>query len=77
MTNSNKPVVLYLGKARIEKWLYNEDIEVAYLDFVVDHPALGSANNVRTSAIVKKDEDGCIETRNTIYKPATISDMEY
>lgn len=63
-----KPTVQFTGEAEFlnakngeEEWEYARV-------YALNHPRLGR-QWVRTSAIVKKFEDGSFETRNTIYKP--------
>jgi hypothetical protein len=36
----------------------------------LDHPVLG-ADNIRTSIVLKKNDDGSFETLNTLYVPDT------
>ncbi len=73
--NKEKPVVYYIGVAKV--WYWNDDITkpVASLPLVLDHPQLGNCYNVRTSVIVQQYFDGTIETRNTIYKPIATEGM--
>jgi|GEM_PF-1994410 len=65
-----KPVVHFRGNARFRPYLIpttGEEGEVAHV-YALDHPRLGK-NDVRTSKIVQKFDDGSFETLNTIYKP--------
>ncbi len=73
--NKEKPVVYYIGVAKV--WYWNDDTTkpVASLPLVLDHPQLGNCYNVRTSVIVQQYFDGTIETRNTIYKPIATEGM--
>jgi uncharacterized protein with NRDE domain len=45
------------------------EVLIARIYGVMDHPRLGAQYSVRTSVVVKVEEDGTIETLNTIYKP--------
>ena len=71
-SSKGKPVVYYVGVAKI--WYWNDDPTkpVASLPYVVDHPHLGTCSNVRTSIVLCQCFDGTIETMNTIYKPLTL-----
>ena len=66
--NEEKPVVYYMGTPEFWNWNDNEELPVAYLPYVVNHPRLGRCRDVRTSVVLTKYPDGTIETRNTIYK---------
>jgi hypothetical protein len=70
-----KPVVYYLGVPQFYNW--NDDVRypVARLQYVVDHPKLGSGRDVRTSVVLQNYFDGTIETKNTIYKPMASEGM--
>lgn len=71
--SSNKPEVYYLGEPHF--WIWHNGVdEVASLNFIFNHPKLGSCHNVRTSTVLHKFEGG-FETRNTIYKQATVEIM--
>ena len=56
---------------KLEVWMKDAVIDDGRLrGMVIDHPALGTADNVITSSIISKDKDGeihRIETQNTIY----------
>lgn len=67
--SNNKPEVYYLGEPQFWIWWNGKD-EVASLNFVFNHPNLGTCYGVRTSTVLRKF-DGGFETRNTIYKQAT------
>jgi hypothetical protein len=64
-----KPVVYYTGAPRFANWFDNPEQPVAYLEYVIGHPALGNCSNVRTSTVLKVLFDATIVTRNTVYKP--------
>lgn len=64
-----KPVVYYTGAPRFANWFDNPEQPVAYLEYVIGHPALGNCRNVRTSTVLKVLFEGTIVTRNTVYKP--------
>lgn len=64
--SSNKPVVYFGGEPVF--WSWTEDVEVARLEIVYNHPRLGECRDVRTSMIKQKFENGDFETVNTIYK---------
>jgi hypothetical protein len=66
-----KPVVHFQGNVdfyQVPLIDTGETCEVAYL-FALDHPRLG-CRPVRTSRVLKMNDDGSFETLNTIYKPA-------
>lgn len=67
----SKPVVYYTGKPKFFIHSYR-NIEVASVS-TVNHPVWGS-DDVRTSEILHKFDDGSFETINHLYKPYT--DME-
>lgn len=71
--SQNKPEVYFLGEPHFWIWHNGKD-EVASLNLVFNHPRLGACHNVRTSTVLRKFEDG-FETRNTIYKKATVEIM--
>ncbi len=63
-----KPVVHYIGDVMFNTFEHEgKTYEVAYCR-AVGHPKLGN-QKVRTSSVIKKEEDGTFETLNTIYKP--------
>lgn len=77
----NKPVVRFIGTAKFYKSALafmhqkaygryaNEDGEVEYARVSgLDHPILG-ADDIRTSIVVAKHDDGSFETLNTLYVP--------
>jgi len=66
--SKSKPVVHYEGEASFFYYSEDSNLLAAKLDFVIDHPKLGSCYNVRTSAVLDVKDDGTIETRNTIYR---------
>jgi hypothetical protein len=72
-TSQEKPVVYYLGVPEFYMW--NPTDEVARIPFVINHPLLGKAYDVRTSTVLVKFFDGSFETRNTIYKPMASEGM--
>jgi hypothetical protein len=51
------------------------NVTVARVYGVVDHPKLGYQHSLRTSIVVKINDDGSFETLNTIYKPACKSTL--
>ena len=77
----NKPTVRFSGKplfysvelAPMHRKTYSQYadeeglIEYARV-YGLDHPILG-ADDIRTSIVVKKHEDGSFETLNTVYVP--------
>ena len=68
-----KPVVYFIGIPHFWIWHNGKD-EVASLERVLNHPRLGLCHDVRTSTVLRKF-DGGFETRNTIYKKATVEIM--
>ena len=60
-----KPTVRFTGEPLFESAWPN--CEIAYVH-TLDHPRLGE-QDIRTSAVMKKNEDGSFETLNTIYVP--------
>jgi len=70
-----KPVVYYVGLAKVWHWNDDPTKPVASLPLVLDHPVLGNCKNVRTSIVVHQYFDGTIETKNTVYKPLAYEDM--
>jgi hypothetical protein len=73
--SQDKSVVYYIGVPEFYNWNGQPDQVVARLQHVINHPKLGSVNNVRTSLVEKVLEDGTIFTRNTIYKPLATEEM--
>lgn len=65
MKKSDKPIVYYVGTPQFYKWIDGKT-EVANLQYVFNHPKLGSLMNVRTSKVLRKRDNG-FETSNTIY----------
>jgi len=67
-----KPVVQYVGEAKVYVWPYSPEdkpVYVARIPFVLNHPTLGEEHDIRTSQIIKHpDENGRFETLNTIYE---------
>lgn len=61
-----KPEVLFTGEARFDTKMFPGH-EVAHVQ-TVNHYVWGH-DSVRTSSVVKKNDDGSFETLNTIYKP--------
>ena len=70
-----KPVVYYAGAANFFNWNDDPDKPVARLPYVLNHPVLGSCNDVRTSVVLRVLKDGTIFTLNTIYKPLAQEEM--
>ena len=64
--NKEKPEVYFLGEPVFDTGMFPGH-EVAHVT-AMGHPWLGNAV-VRTSSVVKKNDDGSFETLNTIYKP--------
>ena len=64
----SKPIVHYVGEPTFDTGTYPGN-EIAHV-WTLDHYKLGE-NLVRTSQVVNKFDDGCFETLNTMYKPAT------
>jgi hypothetical protein len=69
-----KPVVYFTGVPHF--WMWNSKDEVAGLDRVINHPNLGTIEDVRTSKVLNKFGDGSFETRNTVYKPYVATTTE-
>lgn len=68
MSPIEKPVVRFAGTPAFYGWeLSDRTAEVAWVH-ALDHPRLGR-QNVRTSEVIHKFDDGSFETLNTIYKP--------
>lgn len=63
-----KPTVFFTGTPLFDTEMYPGH-EVAHVR-TVNHPAWGS-DKIRTSAVLRKFDDGSFETRNTLYKPYT------
>lgn len=64
----DKPVVYYTGNATFDTNMFPGH-EVAHVR-AVNHYVLGS-DQVRTSSVLNKFDDGSFETMNTLYKPYT------
>lgn len=77
----DKPIVRFAGKAifyavelaQMHQKKYGQyadaDGYVEYASvFGLDHPILGK-DNIRTSIVLKKHDDGSFETMNTLYVP--------
>lgn len=64
----DKPVVYYTGNATFDTNMFPGH-EVAHV-IAVNHYVLGS-DQVRTSSVLNKFDDGSFETMNTLYKPYT------
>ena len=71
--NYQKPVVFFIGTPLFDTTMFDGH-EVAHVR-TINHPAWGS-DKVRTSSIVKKNDDGSFETMNTLYKPYTEPQQE-
>lgn len=70
---SVKPIVHFQGNVdfyEVPLIDTDETCEVAFLA-ALDHPTLGQ-RLVRTSRVLKKNDDGSFETLNTIYKPTPV-----
>ena len=65
-TNKEKPEVFFFGEPVFDTKLF-PDTEVAHVR-TLNHYVWGR-DKVRTSSVVKKNDDGSFETLNTIYKP--------
>jgi hypothetical protein len=63
----DKPVVHFTGEACFFNWNEEPDLPVASVN-ALDHPVWGE-DIVRTSLIVRKNDDGSFETLNTLYVP--------
>lgn len=81
MKQVDKPIVRFTGKPlfyTVELAPLHQKIYGQYTDdegyveyarvFGLDHPVLG-ADIIRTSIVVKKNDDGSFETLNTLYVP--------
>lgn len=66
MDSKYKPEVRFYGEPRFDTEMYPGH-EVAHVR-TVDHYVWGR-DQVRTSSVLKKFEDGSFETRNTLYVP--------
>ena len=78
----NKPIVHFKGTATfypaplapMHQKAYGQyadeygDVEYARV-YGLDHPILGK-DDIRTSIVIKKNDDGSFETLNTLYVPA-------
>jgi len=62
----SKPEVFFTGEARFDTKMFPGH-EVAHVQ-AVNHYVWGQ-EDVRTSSVIKKNDDGSFETLNTIYKP--------
>ena len=60
-----KQEVKFAGTADFFEWPTGDKVASVY---ALDHPRLGRGT-VRTSAVLKINEDGSFETLNTIYTP--------
>jgi hypothetical protein len=78
-----KNVVTFTNGVDFYKYPYTSDdyskyadelgeITIAVVYGVLDHPKLGYQRSVRTSIVVKTNDDGSFETLNTIYKPLSL-----
>lgn len=79
---SIKPVVDFIGKVTFTKRIMtvpellrdyavhlNADNSYEYANvYAMNHPILGE-DLVRTSIVIKKNDDGSFETLNTVYQP--------
>ena len=78
----DKPIVRFAGKAifyavelaPMHQKTYGQYADAeGYVEYArvsgLDHPILG-ADDIRTSIVVKKHDDGSFETLNTVYVPA-------
>lgn len=71
MSESQKPVVHFAGTAsfHIAPYPKEDGGEWTYARvYALDHPLLGR-DIVRTSEVLKINDDGSFETRNTLYVP--------
>lgn len=77
----DKPIVRFLGKpifyavelAAMHQKTYGQYADAeGYVEYArvygLDHPILG-ADDIRTSIVIKKQDDGSFETLNTLYVP--------
>lgn len=80
---THKPTVRFVGNATfytvelapMHQKTYGQYADAeGYVEYAsiygLDHPVLGE-NTIRTSIVVKKNEDGSFETLNTLYVPTT------
>lgn len=67
-TSEEKPVVRFNGEPEFFDYFGGDRHPVARVD-ALDHPAWG-AGTVRTSLILKRNDDGSFETLNTHYVPS-------
>lgn len=63
---NDKPEVFFIGEPLFDTKMFPGH-EVAHVK-TVNHYVWGQ-DQVRTSSVVKKNDDGSFETLNTIYKP--------
>lgn len=64
----SKPTVHFAGQAEFITFDYQgEEVTVARV-YALDHPKLGQ-QNVRTSRVIERRDDGSFETMNTVYVP--------
>jgi hypothetical protein len=81
MKQVDKPIVRFLGKPLFytvqltptDQEFYNQYAdEEGYVEYArvhgLNHPILGT-DTIRTSVVVKKNDDGSFETLNTLYVP--------
>lgn len=61
----SKPIVQFRHDEGFDNWKVGQS---AYV-FPIDHPLRSNKSIVRTSVIVKINDDGSFETLNTIYQP--------
>jgi hypothetical protein len=66
-TSEEKPIVKFEGEPEFFDYYGGNKHPVARLQ-AVDHPVLRTGQ-LRTSLIIKRNEDGSFETRNTHYVP--------
>lgn len=72
--SDEKPIVHFDGQALFYDYGDNPEWPVADV-FAVDHPILGM-QRVRTSIVLKVNDDGSFETLNTRYVPVEDDDEE-
>jgi len=65
-TSKEKPEVLFFGEPVFDTKMF-PGTEVAHVR-TQNHYVWGM-DNVRTSRVIKKNDDGSFETLNTLYKP--------
>lgn len=72
---AGKPIFYHVKLVPMHQRTYGKYTdEEGYVEYArvygLDHPILG-ADDIRTSIVIKKNDDGSFETQNTLYVPDT------